>query len=253
MKNLTTTFIAMAILIMIGLGCSQSDNKTSNTSNTTSSSSSNDGKSNSNTSTSKDSGDVAGSYSVTGKNAAGQAYTGDMTIKKQDSVYQFSWKVGGSNYDGVGVRDGDLIAVGYGAGDNGKGCGAAIYKIGDKMLEGKLGGWGYNQVGIQTAVLLKESKQGDIYTISGTDTDGSDYRGNMFVTISKSDVYHFAFSGGKTKYVGTGIKVGNYFGAGIGIKQCGYVVYDASKGNRLEAAWGIIGDDRLGTEIASKK
>ena len=251
MKNLMTSFIAAAILILVGLGCSQSDNKPANTSN----SSSNDGKSNSNStiSTSKNSGDVAGSYAITGKNPSGQAYNGDLTIKKQDSVYQFSWSVAGSNFDGVGVRDGDLIAVGYGAGDNGKGCGAAIYKIGDKVLQGKLGGWGYNQVGIQTATLLKEGKEGDIYSVSGTDTDGSDYRGNMFVTISKSDVYHFAFSGGKTKYIGTGIKAGDYFGAGIGVKQCGYVVYDISKGDRLEAAWGIVGDDKLGTEIATKK
>lgn len=127
------------------------------------------------------------------------------------------------------MRDGDLIAIGYGAGDNGKGCGAAIYKIGDKMLEGKLGGWGFNDAGTQTAVLLKQTKDGDIYTVSGKDTDGSDYKGELFVAGSKADVYHFAFKGGKIEYVGTGIKVGDYFGAGLGVKRCGYVVYDVSK------------------------
>lgn len=257
MKNLTTGFIALAILALVVLGCSNSDDKAANTSNTASNSSSNDGKSNSNstTSPSKDSGDdVAGSYSITGKNPSGQAYQGDLTIKKQDAVYQFSWSVAGSSYDGVGVREGNLIAVGYGSGDSGKGCGAAIYKISDKMLEGKLGGWGFNSVGTQTAILLKSSDKGEVYTVTGTDTDGSDYSGELFVATSKSAVYQFAFANnGKAKYVGTGIKVDDYFGAGMGIdKKCGYSIYEV-RGDKLEAAWGIIGDGKLGTELATRK
>jgi hypothetical protein len=257
MKNLTTAFLTIAILALLALGCSQADEKSSNNSNN---GNSNDNK---NTSTSssptpepskeKDN-DVAGNYSVTGKNMTGQSYDGDLTIRKQDEVYQFSWSVGGSSYDGVGVRDGNLIAVGYGAGENGKGCGAAIYKrTGDKTLEGKLGGWGINKVGTQTAILLKESKEGGVFSVIGTDTDGSGYKGELFVADSKTDVYHFAFAeNGKAKYIGTGIKVGDYFGAGMGVKQCGYVVYDI-KSDRLEAAWGVIGNDKLGTEIAKRK
>jgi len=255
MKNLTTAFLTIAIFALLVLGCSQPDEKSSNNS---SNGNSNDNKNSSTSPTptpakEKD-GDVAGSYDITGKNPAGQSYDGDLTIRKQDEVYQFSWTVGGSSYDGVGVRDGNLIAVGYGAGENGKGCGAAIYKrTGDKTLEGKLGGWGINKVGTQTAILLKESKEGGIFSVIGTDTDGSGYKGELFVAESKTDVYHFAFAeNGKAKYIGTGIKVGDYFGAGMGVKQCGYVVYDV-KGDRLEAAWGVVGNDTLGTEIATRK
>lgn len=265
MKNLTTVFLTAVILTLLVLGCSQSDNNSSNNSNNSNSNSnSNDNKSNSNDNkssssddkkdspTSKD-GDVAGNYDITGKTLEGKSYDGTLSIKKQDEVYQFSWNVGGSAYDGVGVRDGNLIAVGYGAGDNGKGCGAAIYKIGEKVLDGKLGGWGYNKVGKQTAVLLKQSKEGGVFTVVGTDTDGSGYKGELYVAQSKTDVYHFAFtSEGKAKYIGTGIKVGDYFGAGMGVKQCGYVVYEV-KGENLEAAWGVIGNDRLGSELAMRK
>ena len=255
MKNLMTVIIALAILILVGLGCSGSDDKAANTtSNTNSNSSSNDNKSNSNSTTSTSKDDVEGSYSITGKNPSGQAYQGDLTIKKQEAVYQFSWSVAGSAYDGVGVREGNLIAVGYGAGDSGKGCGAAIYKIGDKMLEGKLGGWGFNTVGTQTAILLKESSKGEIYTASGTDTDGTNYSGELFVATSKSAVYQFALGkNGKPIFVGTGIKVDDYFGAGMGIdKKCGYSIYEV-RGDKLQAAWGIIGDGKLGTELATKK
>ncbi len=262
MKNLTTNLIILAILILAALGCSQSEAKKTDDANdnkSTIGSTPNDKKVVT-VSTPKDSpdspkssDDLEGSYSITGKNLSNQAYDGDLTIRKQDEVYQFSWNAGGSAYDGVGVRDGNLVAVGYGAGDNGKGCGAAIYKIGEKTLNGKLGGWGFNKIGTQNAFLLKEDKRGGIFTVTGTDTDGTDYRGELYVAGSKSDVYHFAFtSGGKAKYIGTGIKVGDYFGAGLGLKQCGYVVYDI-KGDRLEAAWGIIGNDYLGSEIATRK
>lgn len=254
MKNLTTGFFVIVMLIFVGLGCSNSDTKTAE--NTTVNTGSTDNKSNSNTSANSQKpssdDDVAGNYSVTGKNLSDQSYQGDLTVKKQGDVYQFSWTAGGSSYDGVGVRDGNLVAVGYGAGTDGKGCGAAIYKIGENSLSGKLGGWGYNQVGTQTAVLLKQNKDGGVFAVTGTDTDGSGYKGELYVAESKSDVYHFAFSGGKVQYIGTGIKVGDHFGAGMGVKQCGYVVYEV-KSDRLEAAWGVIGNDKLGTEIATRK
>lgn len=253
MKNLTTGLLTVAALIFVALGCSNTDTKPSDntTVNSTSNNSSTENKSTVNANPSSN-GDIAGSYGVTGKTLDNQSYDGDLTIKKQGEVYQFSWNAGNSTYDGVGVRDGNLVAVGYGAGTDGKGCGAAIYKIGDKTLEGSLGGWGFNNVGKQSALLVKDAKEGSVYTVTGNDTDGSDYRGELYIAKSKSDVYHFAFSGGKIKYVGTGVKVGDYFGAGMGVKQCGYVVYDI-KGNRLEAVWGVIGNDKLGTEVATRK
>jgi len=256
MKNLTTLFLTITIFTLLVVGCSQSEGGSTSNSNT----STNNSNDNSNKSDSKTTGgtpdskdeDIAGFYNISGKNPSGQAYDGGLIVKKQDEVYQFSWDVNGSTYDGVGVRDGNLVAVGYGAGDNGRGCGAVIYRIGDKALDGRLGGWGHSRVGKQTAVLVKESKEGGVFAVVGTDVDGSDYKGELYVASSKTDVYHFAFNGGKTQYVGTGIKVGDYFGAGMGVKQCGYVVYEV-KNNRLEAAWGVIGNDRLGTEIATRK
>lgn len=248
MKNLTTLLIVLALIVAVGLGCSDSETKNAN-------GNSNDNKAASSSNSAASSDDLEGSYSITGENLSNQKYDGDLSIKRQGEVYQFSWKAGGSVYDGVGVRDGNLIAVGYGAGDNGKGCGAAIYKIGEKTLDGKRGGWGFDKVGKQTAILLKQDKNGGVFSVFGTDTDGSDYKGELYVAESKSQiVYHFAFnSGGKVKYVGTGVKVGDYFAAGMGgTKQCGYVVYEV-KGNRLEAAWGAIGNDKLGTEIATRK
>ena len=257
MKNLTASLTAMMILILVGLGCSQSETKVADASEPNSNSSSDDGESNSNTRipiASKDSDDIAGSYRIAGKNSAGQNYQGDLTIRKQTAVYQFSWNVAGSAYDGVGVRDGDLIAVGYGAGENGKGCGAAIYKVGSEKLEGKLGGWGFSDVGTQTATFVEQNGNSGKFAVTGTDTDGSDYQGILTMTKAKvkGDLFQFKFNGGKLEYVGTGIRLGDHLGAGIGSKQCGYAVYGTIDG-RLEAVWGIIGKNEIGTETARRR
>lgn len=272
MKNLTTSIIAVTILILIGLGCSQSDTKTADNSksnetangksngNKNANGNSNDDKTTANSSSktpvnlpaTSGEDDITGNYGVTGKTPAGGAYQGDLEIKKQDEVYQFSWNAGGSVYDGVGVRDGDLIAVGYGAGKEGKGCGAAIYRISDDSLEGKLGMWGYNQTGTQTATMVKQKGNSGSFSVTGTDTDGTPYSGSLAMQKVKEDFFQLNFTSGKVKFSGTGIKVGDQFGVGIGFKQCGYVIF-AIKPSGLNAVWGVIGSNTVGTETATRK
>ena len=263
MKNLMTSIVAMAILILIGLGCSNSDPKTpDNTpaSNNSNNNKSNDNKSNdkktdsnSSTNSTKTMGeDIDGNYEITGKNPSGKAYDGNLTIIKQDDVYQFSWKTGNLSYDGVGVRDGNLIAVGYGAGSNGKGCGAAIYRVGSDTLDGKLGMWGYNQTGTQTATMVKQTGNIGTFSVTGTDTDGTAYSGSLVMKKVKDDFFQLAFTSGTVKFDGTGIKVDDQFGVGIGFKQCGYSIY-AIKENSLFAVWGVIGANTVGTETATRK
>ena len=79
-----------------------------------------------------------------------------------------------------------------------------FYKVGE-LIESA-------EVGKQTAILIKQDKSGGVFTVIGTDTDGSDYKGELYVAESKSQVYHFAFhSEGKVKYAGTGVKIGDFF------------------------------------------
>lgn len=227
-----------------------SENKSDSNTNKENSNSSSGGSS---ASTSSTSGDLAGTYTVNGKSADGKSYEGEVVITKRDEVYQMSWKIGAESYDGVAVQKGNTIAAAYTTGDDGKGCGAVIYKINsDNSLDGKWGEWGVNNAGTEKAVPIGELS-GSIgsFDVSGTNPDGSNYKGKLIIKKGGNDTYQFAWSVG-TEYIGTGVKMGDFLAAGSGAKQCGFVIYEI-KGNTLEGKWGVPGSNELGTEKAIKK
>ena len=97
------------------------------------------------TNSSSSSGDLAGTYAVSGASADGRNYQGEVVVTKRDAAYQMSWKVGAENYDGVAVQSGNILAAAFTTGTDGKGCGAIVYKINaDNSLDGKWGEWGVN-------------------------------------------------------------------------------------------------------------
>lgn len=261
MKNLSA-ILALSILFSVVLACSQST-KTEQTKPDTNKS--NDSNSNgtkpetakndpnkANTTPSSNS-DLAGTYSVKGSSLDGKDYNGELVVTKRDDVYQMSWNVGGSKYDGVAVQNGNAVAASYTTGTDGKGCGAVIYKINeaDNSLEGKWGEWGVNQVGTEKATAMeKVEKSIGVFTISGTNGNGTAYKGKLGIRRDSDDVYQFAWETG-TKYIGTGVKMGNYLAAGSGSKQCGFVIYEVKDG-KLEGKWGVPGTTKLGTETAVK-
>lgn len=205
------------------------------------------------TASSSTSGDLAGTYTVNGAGADGKTYQGKVVVTKRDAVYQMSWKLGSENYDGVAVQSGNTLAAAYTTGSDGKGCGAVIYKINaDNSLDGRWGEWGVNSSGTEKAVPVGTVSNGvGTLDVSGTNADGSAYKGKLTVTKGGNDVYQFAWDTG-TKFIGTGVRMGEYLAAGSGAKQCGFVIYEV-KGNTLEGKWGVPGSIALGTEMATKK
>lgn len=203
--------------------------------------------------TDSSSGDVAATYSVNGSSADGKAYKGDLLITKRGSVNQLSWKLDAGSYDGVGVQNGNALAAAYTTGTDGKGCGAIVYKISpDGSLDGTWGEWGVNSSGTEKAVQIGETNGGvGSFNVSGTNANGSAYKGKLTISMSGNDVYQFAWDT-NTKFVGTGVKLGNYLAAGSGAKQCGFVIYEVN-GDTLEGKWGVPGATTLGSEKATKK
>jgi hypothetical protein len=55
-----------------------------------------------------------GNYRVEGRNAQGEDYSGTVTITKTAKVFQLSWKVGDSEYEGDGALEGNLLTVDWG-------------------------------------------------------------------------------------------------------------------------------------------
>ncbi|MEO8573660.1 MAG: hypothetical protein ABI481_06795 [Pyrinomonadaceae bacterium] len=90
---------------------------------------------------------LEGEYDVSGKNTAGQPYTGKLGVKQSGVGYTFSWNAG-SPMEGFGIRQGDAVAVGIGGGK----CGFVSYELKpDGTLDGKWGGSGSKSVGSEVA------------------------------------------------------------------------------------------------------
>lgn len=91
--------------------------------------------------------DLDGEYEVNGTNTAGDAYSGKLSVRKSGAGYTFSWNAG-STFEGFGIRQGDMVAVGFG----GSKCGFVSYVLKPGgTLEGKWGGYGSKSVGTETA------------------------------------------------------------------------------------------------------
>lgn len=75
--------------------------------------------------------DIAGFYRAEGKGAYGKTYEGDVWITKKKDAYKIDWHLKtGDNYTGVGVRQGDCLAVAYQASPGN--CGVGLYHITSK-------------------------------------------------------------------------------------------------------------------------
>ena len=91
--------------------------------------------------------DLEGEYTVNGTNTAGQDYEGKLSVKKSGAGYTFSWNAG-STFEGFGIRQGEMVAVGFG----GNKCGFVSYELrAGGTLDGKWGGYGSKSVGTETA------------------------------------------------------------------------------------------------------
>jgi hypothetical protein len=221
------------------------DNKASNSS---SSSATND-QDHSNRTASAPKPDIAGKYNITGTNPNGGAYRGTLEVIARGDVYQFRWNAG-SQYDGVGVQNDNIIAVAYTTGTDGKGCGVVDYDIqGDGTLAGKWGYWGTNEAGTETAARTSGSDLVGEYDATGKNPDGKQYKATLTVEPA-GNLYHFVWSNNSD---GVGIKRGNNVAVGIGGARCGFVTYQFQSDGSLDGIWGGGGSDKTGTEKATKQ
>lgn len=59
-------------------------------------------------------GDISGYYSCEGQEAGGKTYNGVVTIRRKNDVYVVQWVIGeGSNFTGVGIRQGNGFSAGW--------------------------------------------------------------------------------------------------------------------------------------------
>jgi hypothetical protein len=224
MKNLSRQrgALAFALFVTLVLGCKSTQTSTSNENASRSSNNSNSTNTTSTTAArTSNAPDIAGKYNVTGSNPDGGQYKGTLEVITRGDVYQFRWNAG-RQYDGVGIQNGNIIAVAFANGENGKGCGVVDYDIGgDGSLNGKWGYWGVNELGTETATRNSGSALAGEYSAKGNNPDGKEYQAHLTVE-SAGNLFHFSWSNNTD---GVGIKRGDNIAVGIGGQRCGFVVY----------------------------
>src|SRR6267142_5669489 len=125
--------------------------------------------------------DIAGNYDLVGTNPSGSPYKGALEVIKRGDVYQFRWNAG-KQYDGIGVPNGNVVAVAFTGGSDGKGCGVVTYKvIANGALDGKWGYWGLNDIGTEKAMHTSGSGLSGDYKVTGTNPDGTAYQAKLSV------------------------------------------------------------------------
>jgi len=88
---------------------------------------------------------LVGDYDAMGTNPDGKEYKEKLTVESAGNLYKFSWS---NNTEGLGIKQGDNVAVGIG----GARCGFVAYEIkSDGTLDGIWGGYGSEKTGTEKA------------------------------------------------------------------------------------------------------
>lgn len=91
---------------------------------------------------------TGGVYRVTGTNPGSDApYSGTLAMAETAGGTLVHWSVGGSDYDGLGLKVDDVLGVAYGAPT----CGVAVYRIDGDALDGVWTTPGADAVGTEVA------------------------------------------------------------------------------------------------------
>ena len=73
---------------------------------------------------------LPGLYACKGTNPGGGEYEGRVEIAVREDVYYMKWKVGEETYQGIALREGDVLSVAWGIpGEGGTAVGVVSYKI----------------------------------------------------------------------------------------------------------------------------
>src|SRR5215831_12086277 len=239
----TKAAFALALLIACAIGCKNSGGLSTSSSNSNNSNNKSDTSkttsSTTRTTRSTTPPDIAGKYNIVGTNPNGAVYKGTLEVIKHGDVFQFRWNAG-AQYDGVGVENGNVVAVAFASGANGKGCGVVDYNIAsDGALDGKWGYWGTDESGTENATRTSGSGLEGEYDGSGKNPDGKQYK--VKITVEPAgNLYHFVWSNNTD---GVGIKRRNNVAVGIGGSRCGFVMYQIKSDGTLDGIWGGYGSD----------
>ncbi len=217
--------------------------------------------------------DLAGTFSVVGKNQDGKKYTGTATVTHlTGGMYKMNWKLGSDNLQGIAFKDGNVLSCGWAPK---KDLGVMAYLVKPSKLEGV---WFEEQdtkyVGFEDIVLkaggsLKSNLVG-AYRIAKGEIPGptprKTYGGTVDISVTKSGVYKLTWKFGSKVLKGLGLRSGKFAGSNTDVLSAGfndagsgsvlqYLIYE--NGDLLVGHWATNssdgGDPTWGKETMEKK
>lgn len=251
-RNQRVHAFALILFVAVIIGCKSTSNSTKSTESSQSTSSASTSTNSSDASSDAapvTHANIAGKYNIVGTNPNGTTYRGALEVIEHGDVYQFRWSAG-SQSDGVGVVNGDFVAVAFASGASGTGCGVVDYKIqSDGALVGRWGYWGKDEAGSENATRTSGPGLEGEYDATGKNPNGTNYKAKLTVEPA-GNLYRFMWSNNTD---GVGIKQGDNVAVGIGGARCGFVAYEIKSDGTLDGVWGGYGSDKTGTEKATKQ
>jgi hypothetical protein len=191
--------------------------------------------------------DIAGNYKIVGTNPDGSSYRGTLEIVASGSGYRLIWNAGPQPYVGVGMKDENILSVGWG----GNYCAVASYRIQpDGILDGKWATLNQDDIGAELLVPTGMNSNGDIagkYIASGKNSEGIAYKEEVLFEPSGR---LFRFSRSESRYIGLAFRNRNTVAVGFGPKACHVVSYKIEKNGNLTGVWGLYPGDKVGSEEA---
>lgn len=177
----------------------------------------------------------------------GSAYQGQVAIRKNGDVFDLRWSINNAPaYSGIGIREGNILGVGWGVGDN---FGVVVYRVQGGSLRGRWASAG-TQGQIGTEDLQGPAGLRGTYNIvaSHSPIGGKSYTGT--VTIQPTgETYTLQWNLPRESYGGVGIKRGDLLVVGWGAGKGAGVVAYTGKGDDFDGVWATPGGTQLGTEV----
>lgn len=101
---------------------------------------------------------LAGAYTIEkGIAPSGASYAGSCDLAVTGALHTLIWRVGKDTFRGLGIRDGDVLSVGFSTAQSGN-FGVAQYKLTGQQLVGRLAEWSQKVPTLGSETLTRDPK-----------------------------------------------------------------------------------------------
>lgn len=197
---------------------------------------------------------LSGLYAISGRDAGGASYDGELAIKSQGHAFDVTWQRGGGTREsGFGLSLNHVLGVAYWPQNQAldAGLGLVIYRIDGGSLDGIWLPEGvYNRAPGRETLYGSPDLTGRYQITLGRNPMGGHYGG--YVELERTgDQFKVSWHLTSSEYfIGSGLKMGNVLAVAYGYQNAPAVAAYCANGRQLEGSWwtgpgGASGEETL--------